>query len=150
MQIQPLKLSLVVTNFAILSFLLVLIIDHFNSSYDVRSFSSVFHVLCFLWLSVRGVFWLSTMTSSVAWTSADYFFLYWMPTPLEFGSFLLLPLYFAQVLYPTEWKSYWRLLRPLYILVIVGLVSFQAIYLLMELFYQVRSWFQCGELELLC
>ena len=141
MHIQPFKICLVFTNFALLIYLVGLIIDHYNSHYNIKSFSSAFHILCFLWLGIRGIFWISTMTTSVAWTPAAYYFLYWMPVPLEFGSFMLLPLYFAQILYPNEWKSYWRMLRPFYIVGIMGLLSFQAIYILMSLFYEV-SW--CG------
>lgn len=132
MLLEPFKLILIITNFAILSFLVLLMIDHYNSQYNRKSFAFIFHLLCFIWLCIRGVFWLSTITIS-GWTSLNYYFLYWMPIPLEFGSFLLLPLYFAHVLYPNELKSYWGVLRLTYIIVIIGLLTFQAIYILISL-----------------
>jgi hypothetical protein len=74
----------------------------------------------------------------LGWSSSvSYFFLYWMPIPIEFGSFLLLPLYFAHVLYPEEIKSCWNYLRIGYIVVIFGLLSCQAIYILLSLLYNV-------------
>ena len=74
----------------------------------------------------------------LGWSSSiSYFFLYWMPIPIEFGSFLLLPLYFAHVLYPEAIKSCWNYLRIGYIVVIFGLLSCQAIYILLSLLYNV-------------
>jgi hypothetical protein len=132
MNLLPFKLILVLTNFSILSFLAVLIIEHFNSNSNIKSWSSVFHILCFCWLTIRGVFWLCTMTSNERWTAASFFFLYWIPTPLEFGSFMLLPLYFAQVLYRNQWKSYSKLIRPIYILLLTGLIVFQAVWAILS------------------
>ena len=138
MFIQPFKLLLVITNFSIVAYLVVLIFDHYKYHYDIRSFSSAFHILCFAWLSIKGLFWLSTLTTLFDWTAGNYYFLYWMPVPLEFGSFLLLPLYFAQILYPTEWRDYWKSLRPLYAVIIISLMSFQTIYILMEVYNEVN------------
>ena len=57
-----------------------------------------------------------------------------MPTPLEFGSFLLLPTYFAQILYPKEMKLYWGYIQPLYIIIIFGLIFCQALWAVLGAF----------------
>ena len=101
MNFPPFKMILVLTNFSLLSFLIMLMVDHYNSHYNVESWSSAFHVLTLLWLSIRGAFWLCTAISTTPWNSMSFYALYWMANPIEFGSFMLLPLFFSQVLYPT-------------------------------------------------
>lgn len=128
MELRPYKFVLVLTNFCILSFLLVLLIDHYNGNHNFTSYSSIFHCMTFLWLSIRGVFWLLTLTSTSSWSSFTFYFLYWMPNPLEFGSFMLLPLFFAQIIYPSEWQHYWIYIRPVYISAILGLIVFQSMW----------------------
>jgi hypothetical protein len=59
---QPLKLILIITNFFILSFLIVLMIEHYNSHYNRKSFAFIFHTLSLIWLLIRGIFWISTIT----------------------------------------------------------------------------------------
>ena len=54
-----------------------------------------------------------------------------MANPIEFGSFMLLPLFFTQVLYPTECKKYWGLIRFAYISSIVGMIVFQALWIIL-------------------
>ena len=101
MNFPPFKMILVLANFSLLSFLIMLMVDHYNSHYNVESWSSAFHVLTLLWLSIRGAFWLCTAISTSPWNSMSFYALYWMANPIEFGSFMLLPLFFSQVLYPT-------------------------------------------------
>lgn len=122
-----LKSLLVATNFALLTYLLVLMISHYNSNYNIRSWGFIFHTLTFGWLILRGAFWIATI-SSMKWTAVTFYLLYWTPTPLEFGAFMVLPLYFAQVIYRDEWKKYWNVVRPIYFSTIVGMVIFQAIW----------------------
>lgn len=127
-----LKTLLVCTNFSILSFLLFLMIDHMKASYNILSWSSAFHILCICWLIMRGAFWLLTIISDGSWTNVTFYSLYWMPHPFQFGAFMLLPLFFAQVIYPIEWRAYWHFVRPMYILVIFGTVAFQAIWAILK------------------
>jgi hypothetical protein len=134
----PLKLCLVLSNFSLVGYLLVLITKHFSHHYDLKSFSSIFHFLCFCWLFIRGVFWISTMTN-YDWSQSVTYLLYWTPLPLEFGAFFLLPLYYAQILYPEEWKNYWSSIQWVYIISIATLLATQVIYLLMAFFRKVRS-----------
>eukprot|EP01041_Mallomonas_annulata_P005440 gene5440-10912_t len=116
--------ALAVTNFGLLCFLVMLMIDHYASNYNLMSWSTVFHVLCFLWLSLRGIFWFLTITAIAKWGNSTFYILYWVPCPLEFGSFLLLPLFFAQILYPKEWKTYWSYVCSIYMAVVFGLTGF--------------------------
>lgn len=135
---QPFKIVLVVLNLAVLVGLSFLIANHIRCQYNLKSFSFLFYILSFIWLLVRVFFWVATLTTSVAWTSAQYYFLYWMPVPVEFGSFMLLPLYFAQVLYPELWEKYYKTGRRAYITIVLGLVVGQIIYIMIELVSEVR------------
>ncbi len=137
MIIEPFKFILVLANFFILSFLLVLMIDHYNAHNNITSYSSIFHIMTFLWLAIRGTFWLLTLTSTEVWSTFMFYFLYWMPNPLEFGSFMLLPLFFAQIIFPTEWETYWLNIRPLYTSAIVGLIVFQSIWAVLSAYENV-------------
>lgn len=128
MEVFVWKLLLVLTNFSLLAYLLVQMIRHYNSNYDTASWSFIFQMLSFCWLVIRGAFWLATMAPILRWTVLNFYFLYWMPVPFEFAAFMLLPLYFAQVLYPKEWKQHWHNIRPFYFSVIVGLLVFQALW----------------------
>jgi len=128
MIIEPFKLILVLTNFSILSFVVVLIIDHYNAHHNITSYSSIFHIMTFLWLTIRGIFWLLTLTTTENWKAFTFYFLYWMPNPLEFGSFMLLPLFFAQIIYPNDFDAYWKHIKPLYISVLIGLFGFQSLW----------------------
>lgn len=152
MKFLPFKLLLVTTNFTILGFLLLLIIKHCKSENNITSWSSIFHLLCSIWLLLRGIFWLSTITTVGSdWTAFSFYMLYWMPTPLHFAAFMILPLYFAQVIYPLEWKFYWKTLRPLYVVIIVSLTVFQIVWALLSalekviitIFCFVIDCFQC-------
>jgi hypothetical protein len=134
---QPLKIILIAVNCAVLVSLCLLIAHHVKCSYNLKSFSFLFYILSFVWLIIRGFFWVATLTTSVDWTSAQYYFLYWMPVPVEFGSFMLLPLYFAQILYPEEWEVYYKTGRRAYIAIVLGLVVGQVIYIMMELVSEV-------------
>ena len=137
--LQPCKVLLVITNYGIVAYLVVLIYRHISSHHDLKSFSFIFHVLCTIWLFFRGIFWISSLTSQVDWSPGGYYLLYWMPVPVEFVSFLLFPLYFIQIIYPVEWGEYEHMLIPMYVLVIILLLSFQAIFIIVDLMSQVSK-----------
>lgn len=128
MSFPILKLLLVLTNFFLTSFLLILTCDHLYSHDDIQSWGFIFHVLSLSWLSIRGIFWLATIVPIVKWTTLSFYLLYWMPAPLEFAAFMLLPLYFTQILYPDEWKKHWNNVRPFYFSFIVGIILFQVLW----------------------
>jgi len=106
-------------------------IDHYNSNNNLLSWSSSFHFLCLIWLGIRGAFWLRTVTSSGSWGVFSFYTLYWLPNPIQFGSFMLLPLFFTQILYPEEWKKYWVMVRPVYYIFLLLLVLFQIVWALL-------------------
>lgn len=114
-----------------LSFLIFLMIDHYNSNNNLLSWSSSFHCLCLVWLGIRGAFWLRTVTSSASWGVFSFYTLYWLPNPIQFGSFMLLPLFFTQILYPEDWKKYWVIVRPVYYIFLILLVLFQIVWALL-------------------
>lgn len=127
-QILWYKLGLVITNFAVLSYLLFLMIHHYTAAYDTQSWAFIFHILSFSWLLIRGSFWASTLTTVLRWNALNFYLLYWMPTPLEFASFMVLPLYFTQILYTEEWKKYWKFVRPIYFSIIIAIIVFQMLW----------------------
>ena len=131
MHLPSFKIVLVITNYAVLIFLLLIMIDHYKSYNNLYSWSSSFHLLCLLWLSIRGPFWLGTVIAMKPWGTFAFYFLYWLPNPIQFGSFMLLPLFFTQVLYPDLWKRYWNSVRPLYYFLIVSMVAFQLLWALL-------------------
>jgi hypothetical protein len=124
-----LKIALMATNFSLFTFIVSLVVDHIQQGNNLLSFVSVFHALTLCWLLLRGVFWLMTVIHTATDRSSTFFALYWLANPVEFGSFLLVPLFFTQVLYPTSWKKYWGAIRFGYIAVVAGLVLFQALWI---------------------
>eukprot|EP01035_Chromulina_nebulosa_P030307 gene30307-40280_t len=133
MEIQPLKLFLLLTNFSTLIFLVRLMVDHYRAKNDLTSWGSLFHMFSFLWLSLRGMFWFWTIASSTPWGAWTFYVLYWMPTPLEFGALMLLPFYFAQAMYSDGWKLHWgRWGQIAYSGFILSLIIFQAVWAVVE------------------
>ena len=53
--------------------------------------------LCCIWLTFRQVFWALSIVAVGGWNPAAFYLLYWLPHPIQFGSFLLLPLFYLQV-----------------------------------------------------
>lgn len=114
--IPPCKIIIIFCNFFLLGYLLVLLIDHYNNSHYLLSWASIFHTLSILWLLMRGVFWIFTITSSSTWDIFLFYILYWMPNPIEFCTFMLVPLYYTQVVFPNEWHKYWIKYRVIYVM----------------------------------
>lgn len=131
------KIILVIINLYILGYLIILLIDHYNARHKFTSWASGFHVMSCLWLGIRGTFWLLTATSTTQWDAFTFYTLYWIPNTLEFGSFMLLPLFFAQIIYPTEWQQYWTYIRPIFSAILVVLVSIQVIWSLLAAYEEV-------------
>ena len=114
MYVPILKLGLLLMNFGILSFLVMLMIDHYKANYSLISWSSGFHMLSFSWLMIKGIFWLLTISSDHEWEAFQFYLLYWSPAPLEFASYMIMPLFFGQVLYPEFWNQHSRWILPVY------------------------------------
>lgn len=45
------------------------------------------------------MFWMLAITKKEEWQSVSFGLLYWLPNPLQFGSFLLLPMAYSKVRY---------------------------------------------------
>ena len=136
---------LVATNLSLFTFLSSLVIDHYQSNYNLLSFGTAFHVLTLLWLVIRGLFWILTVVGTTEMSTWLFYALYWMPVPIEFGSFMLLPLFFSQVLYP-EWKKHWGCIRFVYISSICALILFQALWIVLTALEMQRETI-CGKTE---
>jgi len=133
MELHLLKLILVISNFSTLSFLVLLMVDHYKEQHNLASWGAMFNILSFFWLSLRGLFWLFTITSTTEWAAWKFYLLYWMPTPLEFGALMILPFYFAQVIDSEGWKRHWgRWIQLVYSWVLVSLIIFQALWAVVE------------------
>eukprot|EP01031_Cornospumella_fuschlensis_P027028 gene27028-32660_t len=128
MEIDIFKWLLVLTNFYLLTNLLVIVVNHYTFQYNMKSWGSIFHFLSLVWLIIRGAFWISTLLPHMHWTVFNFYLLYWMPTPFEFAAFLVLPLYFAQIVYGDRWKDLWEYVRPLYGVVIALLCAVQLLW----------------------
>lgn len=126
------KVALVLTNYAIVAFLGVLMVDHYKSNFNLLSFSNIFHMLSFVSLSIRGLFWTLTIISFSEWTAFTFYTLYWLPSPFQFCSFLLLPLFCVKVMYPRQFTDYWGRIRIAYITVVMGLILFQVMWALLS------------------
>ena len=128
MEILVLKLLLVASNFALLSYLIMIMLYHYQHHYDMKSWASLFHVTSASWLLIRGSFWISTCTTYMKWNSNSFYLLYWIPNMFEFSAFMILPLYFTQVLYPSNWNQYWVHIRPVYFGIIACIIAFEVIW----------------------
>jgi hypothetical protein len=126
--IPPFKITLMVLNFCILSFLVMLIVDHYQANYSLFSWSACFHFLSLSWLTIKGIFWLLTITTDYEWSAFQFYLLYWLPSPVEFGSYMLVPLFFGQVLYPDVWAAHNKWILPLYGLLVLSLVMFMVVW----------------------
>ena len=69
--------------------------------------------------------------SDIEWTTWAFHTLYWMPDAFEFGAFSLLPMFFAQIIYANEWKSYWSVIKPIYITFMCTICSLQIVWAVM-------------------
>lgn len=125
------KTILVLSNFGVLVFLLMLMLDHYRGGYNMQSWSTLFHFFCVMWLVFRGLFWLCTMVSDAEWSAMQFHSLYWLPNAFEFAAFSLLPMFFAQLIYANEWKKYWKVIKPIYIVFICTIFALQILWAIM-------------------
>jgi hypothetical protein len=124
MAFLPLKFALVITNFVILFLIVMILIKHRSDGFNIQSWSAGFNILCVLWLSLRGAFWALTVCTINYWIGSTFYILYWVPTPISFGAFMLIPLFFAHLLYRHEWDYYWGKIWWMYIATTVSLAVF--------------------------
>jgi hypothetical protein len=122
------KSLLLLSNCALLGYLLKVMIFHHQQHYDLKSWASIFHYVSLVWLLTRCTFWVCTILSAMEWNNFSFYLLYWIPTTFEFITYMVLPLYFAQVLYPDQWNAHWLTVRPLYFGGIVTIFFFEVIW----------------------
>lgn len=125
------KAILVCTNGAIFVFLVILMCEHYYAGNSLKSWSFVFYVLNFCWLILRGTFWLLTVLTGRTWEAFEFYILYWVPVPMEICSFMLVPLFFVNILYPRQWSSYKIYIRPVYVVITCGLTTLSIIWSLL-------------------
>lgn len=95
----------------------------------MKSWSTIFHGLCIIWLVIRGAFWLCTVFSNESWSTMTFHLLYWLPNSFEFGAFASLPIFYAQLVSDSEkWKRYWQYIKPLYVTLICTICLLQLIW----------------------
>ena len=109
------KLTIVATNLSILSLSIVLMVDHYRANYGYAKLEHVVSRLVW-WLSIRGLFLLCALVSDMQWTTWAFLHVILDARRFRiFGAFSLLPMFFAQIIYANEWKSYWSVIKPIYI-----------------------------------
>ena len=119
------KLLVLLSNVLLLGYLLRVVFSHLQQHYNMKSWASAFHYFSLIWLLTRCSFWLCTMIDSMEWNNFSFYLLYWVPTTLEFISYMVLPLYFAQILYPTQWNQHWVTVRPIYFGIVTAIIVFE-------------------------
>eukprot|EP00904_Undaria_pinnatifida_P005066 jgi/Undpi1/168/HiC_scaffold_1.g00165.m1 len=126
MELPVLKLVLAAVDAAVLGLVVFLVASNFRSRrHGTRSWATAFHILVLLWLILRGIFWVMTITAGERWHGDTFYLLYWLPNPLQFGSFSLLPLFYSQVLSSKrEWRARSRIIAPVYITLVSGMLLY--------------------------
>ncbi len=83
----------------LLLFVLFQIIRTIYYKHKKLSFHFGFLILCFLWMTLRVIYWFMPETSCFI------LFLYWLPICIEFATFSLLLVFFTYALNSTEWNT---------------------------------------------
>lgn len=87
--------------------------------HSITSFQFAFHILCFLWTSLRTTFFASTAPLPRTLT----LLIYWFPIDIQFATFSLMVVFYAYVIYKREWESKRALLLTVYIIANVTMFS---------------------------
>lgn len=93
------KITAFLINLAIVIYVVYVMQKHYAANFSVKSYSFLFNTLSLVWLLLRGTFWFLIMVSNVSMSPFLYYMLFWVPANVEFTSFMLLPLFFIQVIY---------------------------------------------------
>jgi len=124
----PLKSILFLLSLLLLLLFIYLTYSSHIRDYNPTSWSRYFHILSISWLLLRTSFWLLTLTNNNTWNPAVFYLLYYLPNPLQFASFVLLPLFYAQVLHRRKWRVAWGWIRGIYLIWFGGTVSFMIVF----------------------
>ncbi|CAB1096736.1 unnamed protein product [Ectocarpus sp. CCAP 1310/34] len=89
------------------------------------------------------MFWVLAITTHEEWESAMFGLLYWLPNPLQFGCFLLLPMAYSKVLSSEkDWKAKSRFVGRVYVTLVSGMLVYMVGYALVQVVRESRQ-FQC-------
>jgi len=138
--IPPLKATLCSMTCALMCFLLILFISQLKFQNDLKSWSFAFYLLCFAWLTFRTAFWFLTIISTEDWPEIIFYILYWFPNPIEFGDFMILPLFYFQVLYERLWKIHMAWIMTVYVLLVVVLLLCYFLWAVVAAYYTSHTY----------
>ena len=91
------KWLLATLNAALLVLLVGLMLGHLQRQHKIKSWSLGFHVLCFAWLCFRQAFWVLSIVRKRPWSTSTFYLVYWLPHPIQFAMYLLVPLFYFKV-----------------------------------------------------
>ncbi|CAM9706597.1 unnamed protein product [Hapterophycus canaliculatus] len=84
-----------------------------------------------------------SITTRDEWHSNRFALLYWLPNPLQFGSFLLLPMAYSKVLSSKEqWEAKSRAIGRVYVLLVSGMLVYMVGFALAQAIRERRQ-FPC-------
>jgi hypothetical protein len=128
------KNILAVINGGMLVFMIGTVVGHIMSRNKLRSWASAFNSLCILWLCMRQVFWTYAIYSTGYWSAVRFYILYWLPHPIQFAMYLIIPIFYVQILSKTGrhrfgmsaslWQKRRKCIRNTYIAVVAAMLVF--------------------------
>ncbi|CAM9895266.1 unnamed protein product, partial [Scytosiphon promiscuus] len=144
MAVPFLKLLLAGIDVGVLFLVAALLISNCKSKrYRSRPWATAFHLLVLGWLILRGLFWVLAITTREEWHSNRFGLLYWLPNPLQFGSFLLLPMAYSKVLSSKkEWEAKSRAVGRVYVMLVCGMLVYMVGFALAQAIRERRQ-FPC-------
>lgn len=148
------KITMLLINSFLLFEVLKSTATHLRSKSDKRSWSWLFLTTTAAWAALREAFFLCTLLKTTNWTEKLFLFLYWLPDPIQFCSFMVVPLFYAEIFHirtmpfsrgrPPRWSPRWSpprevssllfkyLLRPLYIATIFSMCGFMSTWIIIS------------------
>lgn len=127
MHLLILKLLVLGVHFFVIFLVSLNIRVQWRAGYNKSSWSSLFLGFSLLWLVLKLGLLLRWLEPEPVWTDALFYTLYWLPTTLQCAAFMMLPLFYTQVIFQEKWHWRWsRVLLPLYIGVCVSAIALMA------------------------
>ncbi|CBJ31174.1 conserved unknown protein [Ectocarpus siliculosus] len=144
MGVPILKVLLAGVDVSVLFLVVTLLVSNCKAKqHESRIWATAFHLLAMVWLTLRGMFWVLAITTREEWESAMFGLLYWLPNPLQFGCFLLLPMAYSKVLSSeNDWKAKSRVVGRVYVTLVSGMLVYMVGYALVQVVRESRQ-FQC-------
>ena len=70
---------------------------HRSLKYSKKSWSFTFLILTLFWALLRQLFFALSLSLLTPFPLSLFYLLYWLPSPLQFSSFMILPLFYAEL-----------------------------------------------------